>query len=139
MRRFADRLERPGGGAGVATGELFTGIGLDHHQAHRVGDDVVQLAGYPGAFVAHRLLGEDLAFGFDLAGASLELLGQVPPGGHDQAAHPGPGGCHLYERVEPPAWQSPAQRSKVPGRAVTVSTGRTNRGRRRQGTKQRNR
>ena len=92
--RLADRLERLGGGSGVPAGELLTGVGLDDHQADGVSDDVVQFAGDTGALVADRLLGEQLAFFLDLAGAVLELFGHVPPRRYDQAAEPWPGYDH---------------------------------------------
>ena len=91
MGRLADRLERLGGGPGVAAGEVLTCVGLDDHQADGVSDDVVKFPGYAGSLVANRLLGEQLAFFLDLAGAVFELFGHVPPRRYDQAAQPGPG------------------------------------------------
>ena len=87
--RFANRLERLGGAAGVLADEVSAGVGLDDHEAHAVGDDVVQLTGDPGSFVAHRLDGEELAFLLELTGAQLELARPRPPGGDDQAGEPG--------------------------------------------------
>ena len=63
-----------GGEVGRLRGVLGTeaaahGLGLDGHHADRVGHDVVQLAGDPGAFLGGRLRGLELAVALELLGA----------------------------------------------------------------------
>ena len=48
--------------------------GLDHHHADRVGDDVVQLAGDPVAFLGDSLAGEEVALALGAIGAVGERL-----------------------------------------------------------------
>ena len=70
-----DRLEGLGRRLGVARREALAGAGLHDHHADRVGDDVVQLGGDPGALVADRQRRVRLALLLELARALGELGG----------------------------------------------------------------
>ncbi len=62
----------------VGVDESLPGGRLDHHHADRVADDVVQLAGDAGSFVAQRDLGEELPLVLELLRAHGELRRRSP-------------------------------------------------------------
>lgn len=64
-----DGSQRRAGSARIALHHLFGRCGLDHHRAEAVSDDVVQLAGDPGALLLSRVCG----------GPDLLVRGPLPP------------------------------------------------------------
>ena len=80
--------------ASTSSGELVgqpvpDGAGLQHHHADRVGDDVVQLAGDPGALLGDGDARRHLALALGLARALLRRLGLHGPLALREAAEPG--------------------------------------------------
>ena len=64
------------------------GAGLDGDHAHRVGEDVVQLAGDAQPFLGDRPPGSLFSFPFQVRRSLLELGDQQPPGPHVVAEQP---------------------------------------------------
>jgi hypothetical protein len=58
----------------VSVDEVVTDAGLHGNDAHRVGDQIVQLAGDPGPFVEHGLVGDAFLLGIH-GGQSGSLFG----------------------------------------------------------------
>jgi hypothetical protein len=89
------------GAAGLVGGDVQESAGragLDDHDAHVVGDDVVQLAGDPGPLGGHGPVGLPLAVALGPLGPGRQLLGVGSPDPHVPA--PGPHGAEEEQQVQ---------------------------------------
>jgi len=72
------RRQRAAGALGGLRQQLLGRADLDHHDADRVGDDVVQLPRDPGPLGRHRRMNPGLLLGLEPRRAPLQLGGAQP-------------------------------------------------------------
>ena len=80
------------GGRLPAVAQPRAGLRLDHHHAHAVGDDVVQLAGDPTALLGDHRPHALLALAFELLRTIAQQLDQLLAAAHGAAGEPRDGG-----------------------------------------------
>jgi hypothetical protein len=92
-----DGLDRP---LGIPSDRAPGRAGLDHHHAHAVGHDVVQLAGDPAPLLQHRLLGQRVLLALEVGRPVLDGGDVGPAHPHVVAQQPGQGErAHRAQRV----------------------------------------
>ncbi len=95
--RLLDRLESGTGPSCVGSEPQPLGPGLHHHHGHRVGDDVVQLAGDPVPLPLGTLGGLDL----EQRRPPRVVGGQVATATYERASRPGPRPQHPRPEILP--------------------------------------